>query len=78
MELEQIEVREATVTDFDGKKTEVKGGVWLSPEAFLSSEARLQAMKEKQEERERSTIPWVVGAALLGAVVGYWLARSDE
>jgi hypothetical protein len=73
-----VEVKDAVLTDFDGKKVEVSGGVWLSPDEYLRSHHQLEQLKEKHAERERSLVPVLIGAALLGAAVGYWLGRRGD
>lgn len=76
-----VEVKEAVVDTFEGEKLEVHGGAYLSPEAWLTTEAELQRLREKKAELEEKSLlvpSLVVGAALLGAAVGYWLARRDD
>lgn len=76
-----VEVKAAQVSTFDGETLEVQGGAYLSPEAWLSHDAELRRLRDEKAQSEVTSmlVPGlVVGAALLGAAVGYWLARDDE
>ncbi|MFZ5442918.1 MAG: hypothetical protein ACOZQL_23130 [Myxococcota bacterium] len=76
-----VEVKEAVVDTFEGEKLQVHGGAYLSPEAWLTTEAELQRLREKKAEYEKTSLvvpSLIIGAALAGAALGYWLARDDD
>ncbi len=75
-----VEVKDATVSTFDGEELKVQGGAYLSPEAWLSTELELERLRAKKAELEQKSllIPTLMaGAALLGAALGYWYGRDD-
>lgn len=77
---EILEVHRAVVNTFEGEKLEVEGGAYLSPEAWLRTEAELDQLRAKKAELEEKSLlvpGLVVGAAVLGALVGWWLASDD-
>ncbi len=81
MAAEIVEVRDAQVSTFDGETLQVHGGAYLSPEAWLATEAELTRLREKKKELEEKSLlvpSLVVGAALVGAAIGWWLGRDDE
>ncbi|MFT3710338.1 MAG: hypothetical protein QM817_22170 [Archangium sp.] len=76
-----VEVRSAVVRTYEGEKLEVEGGAWLSPEAWLSTEAELERLRAKKQDFDKTSMvvpTLMVGAAILGAVVGYWIASDDD
>ena len=73
-----VEVESAVVKPFDGEPVEVHGGVYLSPEAFLSTASELERLRERAAEGDQlpRLLPVVACAAgLAGFAVGYWLAN---
>ena len=77
---EILEVHRAVVNTFEGEKLEVEGGAYLSPEVWLRTEAELDQLRAKKAELEEKSLlvpGLVVGAAVLGALVGWWLASDD-
>ena len=78
---EVVEVKEAVLNTFDGDRLEVRGGAYLSPEAWLTSQAELRRLTEKQallEERSMLVPSVIAGAALLGLAAGFWLGRRSS
>jgi len=78
---EVVEVKEAVLNTFDGDRLEVHGGAYLSPEAWLTSQAELQRLTERQaqlEERSMLVPSLIAGAALLGIAAGFWLGRRSS
>ena len=74
-----LEVKTAVVQTFDGEPREVQGGVYLSPEAYLSTEAELQKLRERRLQESAAIIPAMLfGGALLGLAAGYWLGRRSS
>jgi hypothetical protein len=79
MEPRLIEVKTGVLQTFDGEPHEVHGGVYLSPEAYLSTEAELLRLREKLLEESAAVIPaLVLGGALLGLAAGFWLGRRGD
>lgn len=70
-----IEVATGTLHTPDGEAIEVTGGAYLSPEVYLTTHAELAAFREKEVA---SAIPLLLGAALMGAAIGYWFGRRDD
>lgn len=76
-----IEVERALVKTFEGDEVEVHGGVYLSPDAYLASNAELEKLKrhDAQLEQRSTLVPaMVVGAALLGVAAGFWFGRHRD
>jgi hypothetical protein len=79
MEPQVIEVRSGVLHTFDGEKHEVQGGVYLSPEAYLSASGELDQLRRRHAAASSSVLPaLVVGTSLLGLAVGYWLGRRGR
>lgn len=75
-----VEVKNGVLSTFEDEQVEVKGGAYLSPEAWLSTEAeleRLRASTAALEERSLLVPSLLAGAALLGAAVGFWFGRRS-
>jgi hypothetical protein len=75
-----VEVRSAVLNTFEDGKVEVRGGTYLSPEAWLTTEGELERLRAKNAELEEKSLlvpSLVLGAALLGGALGFWLARRD-
>ena len=76
-----VEVKQATLSTFEGESFEVHGGAYLSPEAYLTTEAELTRLRAKQAQlEERGTLvpSLILGAALMGLAAGYWLGRPPR
>ncbi len=75
MHTQLIEVATGVVHTPDGEAHEVVGGAYLSPEVYLTTSAELTALREREVA---SAIPLVLGAALIGLTLGFWLGRRDS
>ena len=75
-----LEIQRGVLHTYDGKKHEVEGGAYISPEAYLTTHAELERLREGHRARNSNLAPaLIVGAALLGLAAGFWLGRrSDE
>lgn len=81
MKDEIVEVKQAVVNTFEGEKLEVHGGAYLSPEAWLRTEGeleRLRAKKAELEERSLLVPSMVIGAAIAGIALGWWLGSDSD
>lgn len=82
MDAEAMEIRDGVVHTFDGEAKQVEGGVYLSPAGYLAQANELASLRAYKDETE--SIRWpvvVVGAALAGLAVGFWLGnrrREDD
>jgi hypothetical protein len=74
MNTELIEVATGLLHTPDGEAHEVQGGAYLTPEAYLMTNAELGKLRARDEA---SLVPVILGAALLGLAAGYWLGRRD-
>ena len=76
-----VEVKSARLQTFEGEELEVHGGAYLSPEAYLTTNAELERLRERQAEssqKSRLVPTLVLGASLLGLAAGYWFARRSN
>lgn len=77
-----VEVDSALVKTFDGDSIEVRGGVYLPPEALLRTTTELERLRERAalQAQVPNAIPIVACAAgVAGLLIGYWLAsRGDD
>jgi|GEM_PF-4839793 hypothetical protein len=79
MHAELIEVKSAVIETYDGEPQRVEGGAYLTPEAYLRANAELERLREKEHGPSTSTtLPLVIGAALLGLAAGYWFGRGSD
>jgi hypothetical protein len=78
MNTNTIEVKTATLRDFDDEETQVEGGAWLSPEAWLRTNLELERLRERRAESTVVTLSIVAGGLLAGLAAGYWLASRDD
>jgi hypothetical protein len=79
MSSELLEVKKAVLHTFDGEAHEVEGGAYLSPEAYLRTNAELEQLRVRREAEASAAVPMlVVGAALLGLAAGYFLGRRGD
>lgn len=76
MDSNVLEVSTAVVHTPEGDSVEVQGGAYLSPEAFLTTSAELNRLRERAAETN-SVAGLLLGAALVGLAAGYWLGRRD-
>jgi hypothetical protein len=74
MTQEPIEVATGVLHTPDGESLDVHGGAYLTPEVYLATHAELNALREREIA---STVPLVIGAALLGLGLGFWFGRRD-
>ena len=74
MNQELIEVATGVLHTPDGESHEVHGGAYLTPEVYLATHAELTALREREVA---STVPLLIGAALVGLGIGYWFGRRD-
>ena len=58
----------------DGEAHEVHGGAYLSPEVYLATNAELTSLREREVA---STVPLLLGAALIGLTIGFLIGRRD-
>lgn len=78
MESQLLEVKDGVLHTFDGDTHQVHGGAYMTPEAYLSTSAELQRLRERLASAPGSVLPAVVfGVALLGFAAGYWLGARD-
>lgn len=69
-----FEVKTGVLHSYDGEPHEVEGGAYLSPEAYLSTAAELEKLRQRQLLDSTSLIAGLVcGSALIGLAAGYWL-----
>ena len=79
MEPQVIEVESGVLHTFDGETHEVHGGVYLSPEAYLSASSELTNLRRRHAAEASSALPaLVVGTSLLGVALGFWLGRRGH
>ncbi|MBL8915516.1 MAG: hypothetical protein JNM17_32760 [Archangium sp.] len=81
MKDEIVEVKQAVVNTFEGEKLEVQGGAYLSPEAWLRTEGELERLRAKKAELEEKSLlvpSLVIGAAIAGIALGWWLGSDDD
>jgi hypothetical protein len=74
-----LEVKSAVLHTFEGETRQVQGGVYLTPEGYLSQSNELATLRRQKREDDSLRWPMVaIGAALLGLAAGYWLAQDSE
>ena len=76
-----VEVKSGVLSTFEEEQLEVHGGAYLSPEAWLTTEAELQRLRAKTAELETQSLlvpSLVLGAALVGVALGFWVARRSD
>lgn len=76
-----VEVKTGVLSTFEDEQLEVQGGAYLSPEAFLTTEAELTRLRAEKENLEKFSLvvpSLVVAAGLVGAAFGYWFARRSD
>jgi hypothetical protein len=79
MHSQLLEVRSGVLHSFDGEQHEVEGGVYLTPEAYLRTNAELDQLRQRREAEAAAKVPGLVlGAAVLGLLAGYWLGRRGR
>lgn len=79
MEPQVIEVQSGVLHSFEGEEHEVHGGVYLSPEAYLSASGELANLRRRHAAESSMVLPaLVVGTSLLGLALGYWLGRRGR
>jgi len=60
---------------------EVRGGAYLSPEAWLRTESEVERLRAKTAELEERSLlvpSMVLAAGLLGTALGFWLGRRSS
>ncbi len=75
MHAQLIEVATGVVHTPDGEAHEVFGGAYLSPEVYLATNAELTSLREREIA---STMPLILGAAVVGLTLGFLLGRRDD
>ncbi|MDP1829272.1 MAG: hypothetical protein Q8L48_38765 [Archangium sp.] len=78
MESQPLEVKKGLVHTWDGEPHEVEGGAYLSPEAYLRTNAELEKLRQQHVESSALMPALVFGAGLLGLAAGFWLARRGD
>lgn len=81
MEQNLLEVATGTVKTPDGELHQIHGGAYLTPEAFLHTQAELEKLRQAQADAAASKLipALVLGAGVFGLALGLWLGRrSDE
>ncbi len=80
METNLLEVATGTLTTPDGEQHQIQGGAYLTPEAFLHTQAELEKLRQAQLDAAASrALPMLtIGAGLVGFAIGYWLARDSD
>lgn len=69
-----LEVARGTLHTPDGVAHEVQGGAYLTPEVYLATHAELTALRAREVA---STVPLIIGAALVGLTFGFLLGRRE-
>lgn len=80
METNLLEVATGTLTTPDGEKHQIQGGAYLTPEAYLHTQAELERLRQAQVDAaaSRALPTLMVGAGIVGFALGFWLARSGD
>lgn len=80
MEQHLLEVATGTVKTPDGEQHQIHGGAYLSPEAYLHTQAELEKLRQAQADAAASKLipAMVIGAGVLGLAVGLWLGRRTD
>lgn len=79
METHLLEVATGTVKTPDGEQHQVHGGAYLTPEAFLHTQAELEKLRQAQADAAASRLlpTLVIGAGVFGLALGLWLGRRS-
>ena len=80
MEQHPLEVASGTVQTPDGQTHQIQGGAWLSPQAYLSTHAELERLRQHKADADASRVlpALVFGAGVAGVLLGYWLGRRSD
>jgi hypothetical protein len=73
-----MEVKSAVVQTYEGEQVEVYGGAYLPPETVLATSAELTRLRESKQASSSVMPSLLVGAAVMGLAVGFWLGRRDD